>query len=118
MLFALPLLLLCILSAAQADALTYQAEYGELTGGASLGSMADISYVEGLKNDGDGVDITVSVPQDGFYDLTVNMASMDGGAIRKTMFCLTARIWVRLAWREQPSPLPYLRVCTWLKETM
>ncbi|HRX07720.1 MAG TPA: extracellular solute-binding protein [Candidatus Limiplasma sp.] len=77
--FVLSVCLLPALLLARADALVFQAEDGALAGSASLGSMASIGYVQGLQNDGDGVDIPVSVPQDGFYDLTVTQASVDGG---------------------------------------
>ncbi|MBN1777801.1 MAG: extracellular solute-binding protein [Clostridiales bacterium] len=77
-LFALSALLLSAISLAQADTVLFEAEDGVRTGGATVGSTAGIRYVENLRSDGDGVDIAVSVPEDGFYDLTVSLASSDG----------------------------------------
>lgn len=56
-----------------------QAEDGQLLGGAYTVSSGDTSWVEGLKQDGDGVMISLDCPQEGFYDLVFRCASMDGG---------------------------------------
>ena len=57
----------------------YEAEAGVLLGNASTGSTGSLmAFVQGLKNDGDGVEVTVGVGTDGFYDISVYSASMDG----------------------------------------
>lgn len=60
-------------------AYVFEAESGTLLGGASVGSAGlRLKFVQGLKNDGDGVSVPVSAPEDGFYDVSVFCASMDG----------------------------------------
>lgn len=63
-----------------AGAEEYEAEAGTLLGGAVTGSAgSQLSFVQGLANNGDGVEVTVSIQADGFYDIDVYSASMDGG---------------------------------------
>ncbi len=60
------------------EAALYEAEEGELLGGASLGESQGVKYVEGITQDGDGCRITLEVAADGFYDLDVICRSVDG----------------------------------------
>ncbi len=54
---------------------TYEAEDGVLLGGTYI---VDKGAVTGFENDGDGCTVTVSVPEDGFYDLEF-MTKASGG---------------------------------------
>ncbi len=57
----------------------YEAESGELLGGASTGSQGDVTYVEGFTQEGDGVKVPIQISQEGFYDLDLVAKSVDGG---------------------------------------
>ena len=62
-----------------AGAKEYEAEAGVLMGKAGTGNAgSQAAYVQGLESDGDGVEVTVSAQADGFYDINVYSASMDG----------------------------------------
>ncbi len=56
----------------------YEFEDGEKTGKARALSSGGITWVEGLNGEGDSVTLTVTVPGDGFYDLTVCQQGMGG----------------------------------------
>lgn len=56
---------------------TVEAESGTLLGGAAI--SADGQSVERMTREGDGVAVTISAPEDGFYDVIVRSASVDGG---------------------------------------
>lgn len=57
---------------------TAEAEQGELLGGAYVTTRAGHTYVEGLKNAGDGVAVILKAPEDGFYDVVVSTFSDSG----------------------------------------
>ena len=80
----------------------YEFEDGELLGAVQIGGFGADRYAELRSNDeNDGVTVTVSVPQDGFYDLTViqngiggykeNYLAVDGERIANTVVQGTAR---------------------------
>lgn len=71
-------LLLTVIGTAPAETLAFEAESGTLTGNATVGSTAGVSYVKNLYADGDGVDITVKVAETGFYNLAVRQKSDNG----------------------------------------
>ncbi|HPF86685.1 MAG TPA: extracellular solute-binding protein [Candidatus Limiplasma sp.] len=76
--FVLLFVLLAAVCAAQADVLSFEAEDGALTGNAAVASTGSMRYVQIPYGDGDGVDITVTVSETGFYDLSVWQASRNG----------------------------------------
>lgn len=55
-----------------------EAEQGTLLGGATVKSVGDTVWVEGLQKEGDGVSVVLNAPKSGFYDLVIISASMDG----------------------------------------
>jgi len=54
-----------------------EAENGTMLGAAAV--TADGTAVSGLQNDGDGVEVIISVPEAGHYDVIVHQSSVDGG---------------------------------------
>ena len=76
---------------------SFEAEDGTMLGGVHVES----GYVTGFENDGDGCTVTVTVPEDGFYDLEflikpvggekINYVSLDGEAIGEIGATDTAR---------------------------
>lgn len=60
---------------AQGD--VFQAEHGRLLGSA-VQVTKDVTYVEGLSSEEDGVEIPVLVSTSGFYDIVVTQASVEG----------------------------------------
>lgn len=64
------------------DADCYEAEEGTLLGDAceenKTQGYSGTGYVAGLANDGDGVNITVEIPESGFYDFNFISASQGG----------------------------------------
>lgn len=60
------------------NALIYEAETGTLIGGAKIGKSGDVSYVEGITNDGDRVDVSIHIEEAGFYDVSVYAKSSGG----------------------------------------
>ncbi|MBQ6175032.1 MAG: hypothetical protein IJK28_10450 [Clostridia bacterium] len=74
-------LLLCAaigLAAGDEAATRYEFEDGTLLGGAKALSYDGRGWVERLNKEGDGVTVTVTVAEDGFYDLTVNQQGIGG----------------------------------------
>ena len=62
-----------------AEELVFEAESGILNGNAAVRSADGVSWVEGFQNqETDSVTIPVSVPAEGFYDLTTVLASQGG----------------------------------------
>lgn len=78
---AVTLMCACLPTARAQDdawAQVYQAEEGALLGKAQIGGSRSQRYVQGLAADGDGVDVSIQIAQEGFYDLCVYHASIDG----------------------------------------
>lgn len=71
-----------LLSLYQTYDMIYEAEEGKLKGRAvkrdKIEGFSGAGYVDGLQNDGDGVEFTIEVPMDGFYDFNFSSASYDG----------------------------------------
>ena len=63
-------------AAEDADALKAEAESGTLLGGAKVAG----SVVIGFEKAGDGVTVTISVPEAGHYDVIVHAATVGGGS--------------------------------------
>ncbi len=62
-----------------ASVLIFEAEDGTLIGNAAVGEDSDGTvYVDGFEKSGDGVEITVTVEETGFYDINVISASQTG----------------------------------------
>jgi mannan endo-1,4-beta-mannosidase len=84
MIFAGIFLLLMLLPAARgvgdrAEGLVFEAESGVCHGGTVVRGDAGISWVEGFKDpETDSVSIPVTIGEEGFYDVTVVLASMGG----------------------------------------
>lgn len=75
----LALLLVLLLSgSALAEDVHMELEKGTLLGGACIRGVGSVSWVEGLQKEGDGVSVTMEVPESGFYDIVIRSASMDG----------------------------------------
>ena len=55
------------------NAITCQAENGTLLGNAKVVQQGLYTYVDGLQNDGDGVMVTMEVPESGFYDIVAKV---------------------------------------------
>ena len=79
------LLFLCLMVFAEsslgeaAEGFVFQAESGVLEGGTTVKESGGIRWVEGFQKAGtDSVKIPVTVSQEGFYDLSVILASMGG----------------------------------------
>jgi len=53
--------------------ITCEAEKGTLLGNAKVKQQGLYTYVDGLENDGDGVMVTMSVPESGFYDIVAKV---------------------------------------------
>ena len=56
---------------------TVEAESGTLLGKAKIAATG--TCVSGLEHTGDGVEVTVTVPEDGLYDVIVRTAAIGGG---------------------------------------
>ena len=56
---------------------TVEAESGTLLGKAKIAATG--TCVSGLEHTGDGVEVTVTVPEDGLYDIIVRTAVIGGG---------------------------------------
>ena len=66
-------------SDAVAESVRYEFEDGVLLGNVTVGGFGTDSYVRLASNDEtDGVTVTVTVPADGFYDLTVIQSGIGG----------------------------------------
>ena len=66
-------------AADKAEGLVFEAESGVCRGGTVVREDAGISWVEGFKDpETDSVSIPVTVAEEGFYDVTVVLASMGG----------------------------------------
>ena len=65
-------------SAEEAAPLRYEFETGVMQGHAQARSAGTLGWAEGLTAEGDSVTVSVSVDQDGFYDLTFCQASSGG----------------------------------------
>lgn len=61
------------------NAQVYEAETGTTLGMAKLSKKDNVSYIEGLAQDEDGVEFTVQIAEAGFYDINVVSRSADGG---------------------------------------
>ena len=74
-LFMLPL------SAAPAEtgAIRLEAEDGRTMGHVKAVTAGEDSWVEGFREAGDGVEMTVTIEKEGLYDISVILASADGG---------------------------------------
>jgi len=74
---ALTLLCVCGISFQTAEAseavCVQEAENGTLLGNAKIVKQMFDTYVDGLQNDGDGVRVVLTAPEDGFYDLVVRV---------------------------------------------
>lgn len=62
------------------DADSYEAEEGILLGGAVTKTENDVTFVEGITQDGDGLELSVNIEETGFYDIDIYSRSADGGA--------------------------------------
>lgn len=67
----------CIAASAE-NGLTVEAENGTLLGGAVVKQSPSMSWVEGLQKTGDGVSVSITVPESGFYDIVVRSATTGG----------------------------------------
>ena len=61
------------------DGASYEAEDGNLLGGAVTKTEGEVTYVEGLEQDGDGLELTININETGFYDIDVYSRTVDGG---------------------------------------
>ncbi len=68
-----------ISASAQEGALRLEAEDGTAQGHVKVGSSADRNWMEGFQEAGDQVEMTVQISQSGMYDISVILASADGG---------------------------------------
>ncbi len=73
-------MILCLsgLTPGEGAAEKYEFEDGALLGHAKTMTAGALGWVEGLTSEGDGVTVTVSVPEEGFYDITVRQAGIGG----------------------------------------
>ena len=60
--------------------MVYEAEDGVLLGGVVTVEDEESSYVDCFIEDGDGVEVTVTIPKTGFYDINVFSKSLDTGS--------------------------------------
>lgn len=58
--------------------LCYEAESGILLGGASIKTEGNITFVEGLEEEGDGLELSVSIEETGFYDIDIYSRGVGG----------------------------------------
>ena len=61
----------------QAD--SYEAEGGKFLGGAVAKTEDGVTFVEGLEQEGDGLELTINIKETGFYDIDVYSRTVDGG---------------------------------------
>ncbi|MBR3098387.1 MAG: beta-mannosidase [Clostridia bacterium] len=59
--------------------LRVEAESGIFTGAVFAASDGESGWAEGFRGEGDGVEMTVAVEAEGFYDIRLILASADGG---------------------------------------
>ena len=64
---------------AQSSPVRLEAETGTMYGHAKVVSSGDRTWVEGFQEAGDRVELTVHIDQGGMYDISVILASADGG---------------------------------------
>ena len=64
---------------AQSSPVRLEAETGTMYGHAKVVSSGDRTWVEGFQKAGDRVELTVHIDQGGMYDISVILASADGG---------------------------------------
>lgn len=60
------------------EAVVYEAEEGTLLGAAKVGTAGDVSYVDGITKDGDGVEVAIHIEETGFYDVSIYGKSSGG----------------------------------------
>ena len=61
------------------NAICYEAENGTTLGAAKISEKDKVSYIEGLAQDEDGVELVIQIAETGFYDINVVSRSADGG---------------------------------------
>ncbi len=62
-----------------AEAIRLEAEDGTMTGAVKAASAGGIGWAEGFKSESDTVAVRLTVTEEGAYDVTAILASMDGG---------------------------------------
>ncbi|MBQ8039190.1 MAG: beta-mannosidase, partial [Lachnospiraceae bacterium] len=65
------------------DAAVYEAENGTLLGETMVSKSGDIGFVDGFVNETDGLEVTISIEETGFYDLSI--VSKSGGSYKENL---------------------------------
>lgn len=61
------------------EAQAYEAENGTMLGGTVTRTENGVTYVEGLEQDQDGIELSIKIEETDFYDINIYSRSVDGG---------------------------------------